>query len=221
MSKGKKLTQMKELFDTLQDGFDFCCLDRDYAQPQHDVIMKELEDIEKNIQVIIDADFGSVDIDIVRGIKSEIEQAEQNPKSDLGKMLGTLNPLMAEGRLRRIAALKTQHGTDFSPLSSGEVLAIYTYTTPDGDYRDMHAMLLGNIKEDKQIRAKIDMCKQALAKLPNYAATAWPTYRVENGAKFAWRKQYEKNKTFPIRSSGAPAAPTASLPPAWTAAGHN
>jgi hypothetical protein len=65
------------------------------------------------------------------------------------------------------------------PLSSAEVLAIHTYTSADGDYREIHQVMLGLKPEDKKIQAKIDLCVKAMKKLPDYPADASPLFRLE------------------------------------------
>ena len=88
---------------------------------------------------------------------------------------------------------------DFAPLTPAEALAIETYTDPAGDYSKMHALLLGKIPEDAKLRTRIDLCTQALKKLPNYPKQAQPTYRLEDGGAYPWDEQFVQGKVFPLK----------------------
>jgi hypothetical protein len=191
--------QNSAILDGLKDSLEFCAKGTDYAQAQHDFVMSELKDIKKNLAHLGKSAFHELPITDVAEIAKEMDDARENPNSDMGQMMASVGQMMTESRLYSIKKLKNKHGVDFRPLEAADLLAIYTYTTPDGDYQAMHQLLLGKRPEDKKIRAKIDFCLNAMKKLPDYPAAASPLFRLENGGKYPWQEQFVIGKTFTIK----------------------
>jgi hypothetical protein len=125
--------------------------------------------------------------------------AKANPDSDLGKVCAVL-AVFSEDYLETIEMRKIEHQTDFHGMSHEELLSIIAYTSVHGFFNTINAILLGNDNLTDEQRAPykktIEICKQALAKLPDYPAQAWPTYRLEDGSKYDWAKQFVVGRRF-------------------------
>jgi len=127
------------------------------------------------------------------------DKAKANPDSDMGNISGVLGGYFEE-YLETIESRKIEHQTDFNGLSHEDLLAIHAYTSTQGMYSNMNALLLGTFtlsdERRSQFQRTIDCCKKALAKLPDYPPEAWPTYRFEDGSKYDWASQFRIGNTF-------------------------
>jgi hypothetical protein len=125
--------------------------------------------------------------------------AKANPDSDIGKVCSVL-AVFSEDYLETIEMRKIEHQTDFHGLSHEELLSVIAYTSVHGFFNTINAILLGTAdlpaKERAAYERTIEICKQALAKLPDYPAQAWPTYRLEDGSKYDWTKQFVVGRNF-------------------------
>ncbi len=170
--------------------------DTDFSASHHNKVMTALQDLSKQISDLSLATFLNLSAAQVAGVESNLAAAKKNPDSDIGRIAAATGEVVTRSRLRNIEKLKNLHGVDFRPLSPAEVLAIHTYTVPEAEYTPMHQLLLGLIPENPKIRTKIDLCVQALQKMPSYPAAAWPTFRLEDGAKYDWEKQFVTGQVF-------------------------
>ena len=122
------------------------------------------------------------------------QQAAKKPDSDAGRLLESLGDRRSTLKLGAILKHQRVHGVDFAPLNTEESLAVYLYLHSDGDYRRMHSLMLGSDGADRKEQIKIDLCHQALRKLPDYPAS--PTFRLEDGGNYAWDEQFVQGKVF-------------------------
>ena len=178
---------------------DACDADTDFKPARQNAILAELAAISKDLSDLSRYSFSGIPPKAAAFVQSQIDEAAANPKGDLGRLVAALSPVTAKNRLDVLEKNKLKFGVDFAPLTPAEALAIETYTDPAGDYSKMHALLLGKIPEDAKLRTRIDLCTQALKKLPNYPKQAQPTYRLEDGGAYPWDEQFVQGKVFPLK----------------------
>lgn len=161
-------------------------------------IMDELNSIQEFIGIV----FGygkrlSLPLVICDRIVADYDAAIKNPKSALGALGASIDRNDALYFLFRGEHQKIKDGIDVRPLDVADFLAIQIYTDMRGFYISINNVLLGKEEETPEIRAQIDGCIAALAKLPNYAAS--PTFRFEHGSNYNWRDQFVEGQTFTTR----------------------
>ncbi|HVJ51903.1 MAG TPA: hypothetical protein VM689_05540 [Aliidongia sp.] len=133
------------------------------------------------------------------------EMALSSPASAEGEMLKLMGSERFNSCARTMYASAIKLGANHKPLSPGEALSINVYMGQE--YKSMNALNFGTLDASvtAQQRARLaalnDRCRAALAKLPEYPATAWPTYRFER----AWNPtqvtdQYVQGKNFKVAS---------------------
>jgi len=176
-----------------------CDADTDYSPSRQSAILAELAAISKDLSDLGRHSFSGIPPKAAAFVQAQIDEAAAQPKSDIGRMAAAINPAFVKTRLEILEKNKLKYGVDFRPLSTAEALAIETYTDTAGDYKQMHALLLGKIAEDPKIRTKIEMCIQALKKLPDYPARAQPTFRQEDGGNYPWDQQFVQGRVFPLK----------------------
>lgn len=137
---------------------------------------------------------------IAEKIDAAVQTAQRDPDSAEGKMMFALGgpenfKEMATKTLEQVNIA----GADIRPLSVGDAAAIFNYTTGDFDY--MNSLLYtgkhGGDDDKKQLEAKIEVTKQAMAKLPNYEGGM--TMRGDMG-RYDWQADFFVGNTFAIKA---------------------
>ena len=187
----------RQLFDALSDSFVACCTSTEYSAAQQELVMSELRDIAVHMEAISRASVTQLSIGITVKVAKSMDAEGKDPNGEFAQIAGTITQSVAQGMLEKLEVLKGKHGVDFRPLEPADQLAVQIYTSANAYYGKMHALLLGKIPEDPIVRAQIDGCQRAMAKLPNYPAP--PTFRFEDGSKYKWQAQFSAGKTFAIK----------------------
>ena len=161
--------------------------------------IKRLEADKEDLRLLEKARMRKLPLETTQQAAATMQKARAEPDSSLGKIVG-LTETYAEDYLLNLAQRKLEDKTDFSGLADDELLAIHVYSAMAAYYTRINAVLLGidrlDPKQRDQVLATIETCKRGLAKLPDYPAQAWPTYRFEDGSKYDWESQFKVGTTF-------------------------
>jgi hypothetical protein len=136
--------------------------------------------------------------DIAAKVRDALAKAERDPTSSEGQMMSALGgkekfEAMAIKAYEQVAI----SGCDIRPLTTGDVVAIFNYTTMD--YVAMNRLLFGKLdkKFDHAAYAKKnEMTIQALKKLPNYEGGM--TMRGDCG-EYDWQADFFVGNTFAVK----------------------
>jgi hypothetical protein len=133
--------------------------------------------------------------DIAAKVRDALAKAESDPTSSEGQMMSALGgrekfEAMAIKAYEQVAI----SGCDIRPLTTGDVVAIFNYTTMD--YTSMNRLLFGNLDNSFDHAAyakKNEVTMQALKKLPNYEGGM--TMRGDAG-RYDWQTDFFIGNTF-------------------------
>jgi hypothetical protein len=114
---------------------------------------------------------------------SAFELAVRAPKSPEREMMNLLGPKEFAERLTSMYHTAVKLGAHHKPLSAGEAVSINAYMD-EQYYKKMNGLNFGTfeaetVQERDFLVALNEKCMAALAKLPDYPETAWPTARYE------------------------------------------
>lgn len=132
-----------------------------------------------------------------RALDTSLKALNEALKDENGvdaQMLGLQGGARFAAGLCSVNATLVGFGASHRGISAAEALAVHLYT--GSEYRAMNANRRG-LNPDARLSFLNQVCDQALAKMPEYPAVAWPTYRAES----AWSqevvdKRYGKGRQF-------------------------